>query len=869
MGEVYRAVDSSLGRVVAIKVLPDAFATDPDRIARFEREAKTLASLNHPGIAQIYGFEMRHLTAAPGAAGVLVMEYVAGDDLARELSRGPLPLDIAVPIARQIAEALEAAHEQGIVHRDLKPANVKLRPDGTIKVLDFGLAKVLDPSTASSAPHLASSPTLTAHATELGVLLGTAGYMAPEQARGRPVDKRADIWAFGVILFEMLTGRRLFVGETTTEVLASVLSTPIPWERLPAETPANVRRLLARCLEPDPRARLRDIGEARILLDAAADRATTNVEAGPAQRSWSGMATAAALAAAVGAAAFVAAWFLRGSPETPGSLRFPIEVPSSLGLTRPGVNRLLSVSPDGRKLAFAAGRAIWVWSAETGTVERLKDTVGARAPFFSHDGREIGFFTAGELRRIPADGGVATTIVRAAGGGAAAWAADGTILYQRWAGENGLWRVNARGGEPQFLVPAKSEGELRRAPAWLPDGRHYLFITGHLRVADRRMCVGSIDTTDATCFERGDSNVAYSPTGEILFVRRGELMALPFDANTRRPTGEAVPVNASVRWFGPTGMAAFAVSGDGRTLVYQPPSGPSRLVWVDRTTGALTPVGQPARFGSVLLSPDQTKVATEIWNDQTEGRELYLVDLASGVPTRITAEEIDAVAGSWSRDGRLVVARAAGTPPDLFVLPLDRPADARLLLAAEGVQIARHWSFDGEMIAFVDQAVGREERVRVQLVSADGQRRELRHLPDDSFDPRFSRDGRWLAYAAFEGDRPEIFVTPTDGSGAPRRLSRDGGVLPRWRDNGRELFFVRLDGMMVAVDPAGTLPVPTLLFKVEGAQPNFTDYRDSERWFDYDVTADGQRFLIRQPIATTESVDNLRVVIGWSGRSGR
>lgn len=316
-------------------------------------------------------------------------------------------------------------------------------------------------------------------------------------------------------------------------------------------------------------------------------------------------------------------------------------------------------------------------------------------------------------------------------------------------------------------------------------------------------------------------------------------------------------------------MAAFALSGDGRTLVYQPPSGPSRLAWVDRSSGAITPIGQAARFGSVLLSPDGTKVATEIWNDQIEGRDVYLVDLASGVPTRVIAEEIDAIAGSWSRDGRLLISRAAGTPPDLFVLPLDRPADATLLLARPGVQIARHWSPDGQTIAFVDQIVSREERVQVQLVSADGQRRELRHLPDDSFDPRFSADGRWLAYAAFEGERPEIFVTPTDGSGGPRRLSRNGGVLPRWRGNGSELFFVQLDGMMVAVDPAITLPVPSLLFRVEGAQPNFNDYRDSERWFDYDVTADGQRFLIRQPVAVSEAGDNLRVVIGWSGTSGR
>lgn len=794
------------------------------------------------------------------------MEYVAGEDLSREMARGPMPLDVARSIARQIAEALEAAHEQGIVHRDLKPANVKLRPDGTIKVLDFGLAKVLDSSAAASAARGASLPTLPGHATELGTLLGTAAYMAPEQARGRPVDKRADIWAFGVMLFEMLTGRRLFVGETTTEVLASVLSQPVPWERLPAGTPPDIRRLLARCLEPDPRVRLRDIGEARVLLNSEPEQ-TPSGSVTP-RRSWRYAAGIAVVAAAAGALV-AAAWLLRGAADAAGPLRFAIDVPASFGLTRPGVNPVLSVSPDGRRIAFAGGKAIWVWSAQTGRIQRLADTIGARAPFFSHDGREIGFFTADELRRIPATGGVATTIVRAPGGGAASWAADGTILYNHWIGESGMWRVSAQGGEPQLLMRATEWRDLRGAPTLLPDGRHYVFVTGGLRVTERQMCVSSIETGEAICFGRVDSNVAYSPTGHLLFVRRGQLMALPFDANRRQPTGEAVTLDASVRWFGPTGMAAFAVSGDGRTIVYQSPGGPSRLVWVDRTTRALTPVGNPARFGSVLFSPDETRVAPEIWNDQTEGRDLYVVDLASGVPTRVTVEEIDAVAGSWSRDGRLVFSRAAGTPPDIFVMPLDRPGDAKLLLSANGVQLARHWSADGQMIAFVDQSADREERVQVRLMSADGERRAFRELPGDSFDPCFSPDGRWLAYAAFEAEKPEIYVARTDGSGAPRRLSRNGGVLPRWRGDGRELFFVQMDGMMVSVDPTRTLPVPSLLFRVEGAEPNFTDYRDSERWFDYDVTADGQRFFIRQPVAQSESVNNLRVVIGWLGEAGR
>ena len=860
MGEVYRARDVHLGRLVALKILPDAFSGDSDRLARFEREARTLATLNHPHIAQIYGVERR---AADSGAPVLVMEYVNGTDLSAVMDRGALPLEEAVSIARQICEALEAAHDQGIVHRDLKPGNIKVRRDETIKVLDFGLAKMAEQSPAAAGDTLADSDTREAPDTATGVLLGTAPYMAPEQASGRPVDKRADIWAFGVIFFELLAGRRLFGGHSATEVLASVLTQQIPWHQLPSATPPHLRTLMARCLERDARRRLRDIGEARVLLEPGY-AASLPVPLTTVTR------TSRGLIAAVGLVALIAvgvAWALGGSPRREGPLRFTIEVPPSVALTRPGVNPVLTVSPNGGKVAFATGGAIWVWSAETGQVERLADTEGGRAPFFSHDGREIGFFTADELRRIAVSGGPAATIARAAGGGAAAWASDDTILYHRWVGEQiGLWRVKGHGGQPQLLKRAGRQQELRGTPVLLPDGRHFLYITGDLRVSHRQMCVGSIDAEDTTCFPGGDSFLAYSPTGHVLFVRRGQLMALPFDAARRRPSGEPFSLGPSVRWFGPTGAASFALASDGRTLVYQPPAGPSRLTWVDRRTRAATPLTGPARYGSVLLSSDETKVATEIWNDSTEGRDLYTVDVVTGIPSRVTAEEIDAIAGAWARDGQLVFSRAALEPPDIFSLFLERPRDATLRLAEPGVQIARHESPDGRYIAYVDQNAETQERLQVQLLARDGTHRVFRDLAGDSFDPRFSPDGLSLAYAAIDSDGPQIFVARVDGSGVPRRLSPHGGVLPRWRADGRELFYVQGDGMIVAVDPAATLPVPSLLFHIEGIEPNLEDYRGSERWFDYDVSRDGQRFLIRQPVAGGQS-RNLRVVIGWLGAS--
>jgi serine/threonine-protein kinase len=587
MGEVYRARDRQLNRDVAVKLLHTADAADLDRIDRFSREANLLAALSHPNIAHIYGFE-----AGPvdGGSGAIIMELVEGETLAERLSAGPLSLDDAIPIARQIAEALEFAHERGIVHRDLKPANVKIRPDGLVKVLDFGLAKAVD-SGESRPGDLMNSPTLLA-GTEIGMILGTASYMAPEQARGRPVDRRADIWAFGAVLFEMLSGRRAFDGTSSTEILAAVLKETPPWEALPATLPPAVARLVRRCLERDPRQRLRDIGEARIALErpgAAAENAPPPVVLYR-RSAWLGWAVAAILATAL-----LAALLTRASPSSsPLPLQFHIASPTPSALPRQSLTTALAVSPNGRRIAVTDSAGLWLWTAESGGWELRPDTAGAVAPFFSPDGAHLAFFARGELRRMALAGGPSSLIARAPAGNAGTWSGDDTILYARWLGQDaGLWLVPARGGDARLLVPAPDPSELHAFPSWLPDNRHYVFLQGAYGniVGQRQVCVASIDGGDPQCLANADSLSMYSATGHLIFVRAGALVALPFDATSLRTLGEATTIEAETRWFGPTGIAHFAVSSDGQTLVHATPSLGRRLEWVDRTGALIGPIG--------------------------------------------------------------------------------------------------------------------------------------------------------------------------------------------------------------------------------------------------------------------------------------
>jgi eukaryotic-like serine/threonine-protein kinase len=859
MGEVFRARDRQLNRDVAVKLLHADVANHPERLDRFSREANLLAALSHPNIAHVYGFE-----AAPvdGGSGVLIMELVEGKTLAERVLAGPLPLDEAVPIARQMAEALEFAHERGIIHRDLKPANIKIRPDGLVKVLDFGLAKALDVREGGPSDVM-NSPTLLP-GTEFGVILGTASYMAPEQARGRPVDRRADIWAFGAVLFEMLSGRRVFEGSSSSEILAAVLKEDPPWSILPPDVPQAIVSLIRRCLERDPRQRLRDIGEARVALEQPFASTTTTPSSIAVRRGyvWRPWVLSGALAIAL-----LGVLLKPSSPSLPPfPVRFHIAGPTPSALPRQSLTPILAVSPNGQRVAVADSEGLWLWVAESGSWALLPDTAGAIAPFFSPDGASLAFFARGELRRMATAGGPSSLIARAPAGNAGSWSGDDTILYTRWLGqEAGLWLVPARGGDARLLVPAPDPRDLHAFPSWLPDNRHYVFLQGAYGnlVGKRQVCVASIDDADLRCLAGADSFSMYSPTGHLLFVRAGALVALPFDVRTQGALGEAITIEGETRWFGPTGIAHFAVSADGRALVHTTPPLRRRLEWVDRRGAVIGQLGAPAHYGLVELSPAEDKVAVEIWNDRTGGRDLWTIESSTGVPTRITFEPIDALLGAWFDDGRaLAFSRPHAGPPDLSMIRIDRSSPSETLLEAPGVQIAQHRQSSTGVLAYIDFSPDRSEQRQIWLYPPSGTPRRFSQAPANTWDPRFSPDGRRLAFVSDESGAPEVYVTPVDNPAATRRLSRAGGFMPKWRGDGRELFFVQLDGMLVSASPdAPGAPVP--LFRLEGVTRGDADYPGRERSVHYDVTADGQRFVIRtNPVGT--DVQALRMHLHWA-----
>ena len=656
MGEVYRARDTRLDRHVAIKVLPDAFRADAERAARFEREAKLLATLNHPNIAGIYGLEDSQ------GEQCIVMELVEGETLADRIARGPIPVAEALEIAKQIADALEAAHEKGIIHRDLKPANVKLTPDDQVKVLDFGLAKAFGLDAAHVSPDgLTNSPTLTSPiaATGVGVLLGTAAYMAPEQAKGRAVDKRGDVWAFGCVLYEMLTGQRAFTGEDVSDTLASVLRGEPQWSALGPAVPERIRVLLRRCLAKERKARIPDISVARYLLEEIAGTLAEPAQPVrapvPASR-W----IAAAMSAAVASAAIVllAIYYLGRVDSTVRPVRFAIQVepgPLDVGSTENPATPPIAVSPDGSIVAFVATTRgtrsrLWIRPLDTLEARELSGTDGASSPFWSPDSRFIGFFADGKLKRIDVNGGPSLPLCDAPQQRGGAWSPEGFIIFGSIG--KGLQKVPEAGGVPTALTTL-AEGELVHSqPVFLPDGRHF-FYRALGPVAGGPVYVASIDSGDRKMLiERpAASNVAYA-SGHLLFLRETTLMAQPFDVGTQTLTGEPVPVAADIRTFITPPVGIFSVSQTG-VLVYQTGSSASvgDLTWFDRKGKPLGTVGEPAAYGDVELSPDDKRVAVSIFDPSQRSRDIWLIDVARGSRQKFTFGATDEQNASWSSDG--------------------------------------------------------------------------------------------------------------------------------------------------------------------------------------------------------------------------
>jgi len=881
MGEVYRAKDSRLKREVALKVLRSSVAQDGDRLARFQREAEVLASLNHPHIAQIYGIE------EAGGATTLVMELVEGQDLAERIARGPIPVDEALTIAAQVADALEAAHERGIVHRDLKPANIRVRPDGTVKVLDFGLARGA-PEPGIAANDLTNSPTpMSPTMTAAGVILGTAAYMSPEQARGKPVDRRADVWAFGAVLFEMLTGMRPFGGEDVTDTIASVLRTDPDWESLPADVPDVVRMLIRRCLEKDPRRRPSHLSVATFLLATGADAATSTIRSiAPVTnpRSRQPLIAVAATTLLLGAAVASAVTWGVAAARRPAvalaPIRFTITVETGGETWRNLTDRPFVISPDGRAVVYRAmvGGVPRMFIRRLDTLEprQLVESLLVRTPFFSPDSQWVGFFDGPALRKVPASGGPPVTICQTIGGGfGASWGDDDSIVFaaapirKGATGYPGLMSVPASGGEPKALTTFDPErGEGRHAfPFVLPRSRGVLFgaattgrdssIAGRLMVLDRTSGERREISRSAGAAEYVDGHVIFSDL-------QGRLESMPFDLSTLKPSGPATPLADRVHV--PTvGQPMFSTAGSGALAFLAPLEGAHAdvlrtLVWVTRQ-GREEPIAAPSRaFASARLSPDATRIALDIRDEEND---IWIWSIDRGVLSRLTSGPTLDMAPIWTPDGRRIIWSSTrdNNNPTLYVQAADGTGSPDRL-ASGGIAFPGSVTPDGRTVLAFNGSF-----ILQRPLAGEGPAERLLGPSQTSLTPEVSPDGRWLAYQSNESGQPEVYVRPYPKIDDGRwQISTDRGTRPAWSRNGRELFFLdgtdRLSVAPIAVNGSTLIPGAPRQLLEKAYYPGFTSRGSNLRG--YDVSPDGQRFLmIKSTEGASGSQSVMTIVVNW------
>ncbi len=883
MGQVYRARDTKLNRNVAIKVLPESFAKDADRLARFEREAQVLASLNHPNIAQIHGREDL------GEVGALVMELVEGDDLSVLISRGPIPLADALPIAKQIADALETAHEQGIIHRDLKPANIKVRPDGTVKVLDFGLAKAFSPAAASS-PEAMNSPTLTASGTQMGLIIGTAAYMAPEQARGKAVDRRADIWAFGVVLNEMLSGQRTFMGEDVSDTLASVIKDEVSWQALPADLPEPIRRLLRRCLEKDPRRRLRDIGEARLILEdpASLEPATVRPAASAIASHaptalWRRALPIAATAVIAGTAAFVLTWSLRPLPSAAAVVtRFPIVLPDGQAAPRQNLG-VMALSPDGARLVYVANRQLYLRSMGEVEAKPITGTnLDAASPFFSPDGQWVGFFSIGDsmLRKIAIGGGSPVVLSKVETPWGATWHGD-TIFVA--SGTQGIMRVSSDGGEPQLVVKL-GPGEAAYGPQVLDDGRLLLYSLATDSGSDRwdqaQIIVQTIASGERRIVLRGGSAASYLSTdavhgsGHLLYAVGNSLLAAPFDVARLELRGAPVPViepvtrssNSSLQ----SGVAHYAISATGM-LAYLPgrSSGASlpKIVALAGLDGKIETLGVPAQpYIHPRLSPDGRQLV--VGTDDGKDANVWVYDLKAGGSLRRLTFGGRNQYPIWTRDGRFITFQSNRDGDEAIFRQLadgSGPAERLTTPAAGSAHLPESWSPDGKTLSLNILNSGTQDASVWTITTEPGAKlTAFVDTPAVEKHSAFSPDGRWVAYMANEGGS-DIYVQPFPPTGGKYQIAT-GGRTPAWSPDGKQLFFHSIGLNRFAVvdiraEQGLTLGAPTSL-QIEDAVHPLTQRN-------YDVTPDGKQLVIVLPPQAAQSAPGRRtplqidIVLNW------
>ena len=838
MGEVYKARDTRLERTVAIKVLPDTLAADPERIARFEREAKTLAVLNHPNIAHIHGLEESN-----GIQG-LVMELVEGPTLADRIAQGgPLPLDEALAIAKQIAEALEAAHEQGIIHRDLKPANIKVRDDVTVTVLDFGLAKALE-STTTSSPNVTQSPTITTPMlTSVGVILGTAAYMSPEQAKGRPADKRSDIWAFGCVLYEMLTGHRLFEGETISDTLASVLTKEPEW----TSVPARAQHLLKSCLAKDPKRRLRDIGDAWQLLEDA-----PLIQPGTTRLPWA-VAGALALALTI-AIALLAPW--RSAPrliESP-AVRLDLDLGPDVSLGSTTTGAAVILSPDGTRLVFVSRsadgpRRLFTRRLDQPNAAPLPGTDGAYAPFFSPDGQWVGFFAQGKLKKTRVDGGEPVTLCNAPAGRGASWSDDGTIIAALDALAS-LSQVPAEGGKPVSVTTLSEEENTHRWPQVLPGGQAALFnaSTNYANYDEAEIAVEFLkEHRRKSLLAHAGMYPRYLSSGHLAYVTRGTLFAVPFDLRQLEVRGPAVTLGEVFsNWNIGSAQLDFSRSGSlaYRTGVAQ---GLFTIQWLDAAGRTATVGTDPANYQVPRLSPDGSRLASMV--NQGANSELWIYDLLRGSKTPVSRSALGYPV--WSPDSRFVVFQARG---GTFWARADGAGQPQPLLQSKNVQYPFSFTPDGTRLAFSELTrEGGGEIRTVAVESGSGQLRAgepqlfLKTATANAF-PAFSPDGRWLAYATAEGGQYEVDVRAFPDTGTQVQISNDGGVLPVWSRSGHELFYRTEDQRIMVANYV----VKSGSFIAD--KPRVWSARqlaDLGLGMNFDLAPDGKRFVVLMPAEST------------------
>jgi len=886
MGEVYRATDTNLGRDVAIKVLPSEVAQDAERLGRFKREAHLLASLNHPNIAAIYGLE--EVDGKP----FLALELVEGEDLKKRLERGAIPLEEALEVAEQIAEALEEAHNRGIVHRDLKPANVKITPEGKVKVLDFGLAKAWagDAGEGGSSASMSQSPTLAHSGTAAGIILGTAAYMSPEQARGKPVDKRADVWSFGVLLWEMLTGRTLFAGDTVTDVIAAVVKEEPDLDALPEGTPAAVRRLLSRCLRKDPRTRLPDIGAARVELQDALAGTAADAEAPAAvveeavraehgRRTRERLAWAAAFALAAGAATLVGYLHLSERPERRSPTHFVLDTRE---ITTFGDFNPPALSPDGSTLAFVgttqSGRAqLWVRSLDTPGARPLPGTEDAARPFWSPDGGSIAFGAGGELKRVVlASGGVQRVCALPSDLLGGVWTEDGTLVFSSGATTARLYSVPAAGGNTTLFTPHdESRGETGHFVFdYLPDGRQLLVGINAADDAHAGLYAVSLDAPEQRhriLPER--ARFVFVAPGRLLRVRNGVLEARSFDPKSLVATGEPFAIASNVRpWPGVApSWGTFGASRGGRVAWLSSEGDVVQLVWVDRKGKRLGTLGEPGRYSQIALSPDDSRVVVEVVSTSTQF-DLWVIDVARGVSSRLTTDPASERDPVWSPDSREVVfSSTAGGDQDLLIKGLLGSDPPRPLPGGVGQtrgerDIAEEWSPQGNTLIYMTIDASNAGRTFWTVSPDDEDEQEPQELLRNAFsvdEPRVSPNGRWLAYISQESGQQQIYVEPFRARGEKVRVSTGGGGQPRWRGDGKELFYLSPDGslMVVTVGEGATAPriglpavlVPAADLRAVVQSPDFDDYA---------VTSDGQRFLVKRTLETDPG-QRIHVLVDW------